>query len=141
MADLRQRKMQTKVRQLSSGRTVGGIPLGRGSVAHLLRNRFYIGEVASRARSFPVSSLRDCTRHDPAGGREHCCGLARAHDLGGGLCVGGKMSTRRAPGRIEAGHRGLQAGAGAEKVSIRRQDFRRRGFDECLCVKGRVGLF
>ena len=46
MADLRQRKIQTKVRHLSSGRTIGGIPLGRGSVAHLLRNRFYIGEVA-----------------------------------------------------------------------------------------------
>jgi DNA invertase Pin-like site-specific DNA recombinase len=46
MADLRQRKIQTKIRRLSSGRTVGGIPLGRGSVAHLLRNRFYIGEVA-----------------------------------------------------------------------------------------------
>ena len=46
MADLRQRKIQTKVRRLSSGRTVGGNPLTRGPLAHLLRNRFYIGEVA-----------------------------------------------------------------------------------------------
>jgi site-specific DNA recombinase len=53
MADLRQRKMQTKVRHLSSGRTVGGIPLGRGSVAHLLRNRFYIGEVAFKGEILP----------------------------------------------------------------------------------------
>lgn len=53
IADLRQRKMQTKVRHLSSGRTVGGIPLGRGSVAHLLRNRFYIGEVAFKGEILP----------------------------------------------------------------------------------------
>src|SRR5262249_50656428 len=29
-----------------TGETVGGIPFTRGSLAHLLRNRFYIGEVA-----------------------------------------------------------------------------------------------
>jgi len=53
MADLRERKIQTKVRHLSSGRTVGGIPLARGSVAHLLRNRFYIGEVAFKGEILP----------------------------------------------------------------------------------------
>jgi site-specific DNA recombinase len=53
MADLRERKIQTKVRHLSSGRTVGGIPIGRGSVAHLLRNRFYIGEVAFKGEILP----------------------------------------------------------------------------------------
>jgi DNA invertase Pin-like site-specific DNA recombinase len=53
MADLRERNIQTKVRHLSSGRTVGGIPLGRGSVAHLLRNRFYIGEVAFKGEILP----------------------------------------------------------------------------------------
>jgi DNA invertase Pin-like site-specific DNA recombinase len=53
MADLRERKIQTKIRHLSSGRTVGGIPLGRGSVAHLLRNRFYIGEVAFKGEILP----------------------------------------------------------------------------------------
>jgi hypothetical protein len=35
----------TKVRTLKSGATVGGIPFTRGPLAHLLRNRFYIGEV------------------------------------------------------------------------------------------------
>jgi site-specific DNA recombinase len=35
MQDLRQRKILTKVRRLSSGRAVGGIPLTRGSLAHL----------------------------------------------------------------------------------------------------------
>jgi len=45
MADLRQRDIVTKVRTLKSGKTVGGIPFTRGPLAHLLRNRFYLGEV------------------------------------------------------------------------------------------------
>src|SRR5580692_10987314 len=46
MADLRKRDIVTKVRTLKTGEPVGGIPLTRGPLAHLLRNRFYIGEVA-----------------------------------------------------------------------------------------------
>jgi site-specific DNA recombinase len=46
MADLRQRGVVAKVRTLKTGETGGGIPFTRGSLAHLLRNRFYIGEVA-----------------------------------------------------------------------------------------------
>jgi site-specific DNA recombinase len=45
MADLRKQGIVTKVRTLRSGATVGGIPFTRGPLAHLLRNRFYIGEV------------------------------------------------------------------------------------------------
>ena len=45
MADLRKRGIVTKVRTLRSGEKVGGIPFTRGPLAHLLRNRFYIGEV------------------------------------------------------------------------------------------------
>jgi hypothetical protein len=45
MADLRKRGIVTKVRTLRTGETVGGIPFTRGPLAHLLRNRFYIGEV------------------------------------------------------------------------------------------------
>src|SRR6476660_9921211 len=45
MADLRQQGIVTKVRTLKSGATVGGIPFTRGPLAHLLRNRFYIGDV------------------------------------------------------------------------------------------------
>jgi site-specific DNA recombinase len=45
LADLRERGIVTKVRQLSGSRTIGGIPFTRGSLAYLLRNRFYIGEV------------------------------------------------------------------------------------------------
>jgi site-specific DNA recombinase len=45
MADLRKRGIVTKLRTLRSGQKVGGIPFTRGPLAHLLRNRFYIGEV------------------------------------------------------------------------------------------------
>src|ERR1700730_8597254 len=45
MADLRKQRIVTKVRTLKTGATVGGIPFTRGPLAHLLRNRFYIGEV------------------------------------------------------------------------------------------------
>jgi hypothetical protein len=46
LADLRDRGIVTKVRTLKTGKTVGGIPFTRGPLAHLLRNRFYIGEVS-----------------------------------------------------------------------------------------------
>jgi hypothetical protein len=46
MADLRQKGIVTKVRTLKTGETIGGIPFTRGPLAHLLRNRFYIGEVS-----------------------------------------------------------------------------------------------
>jgi DNA invertase Pin-like site-specific DNA recombinase len=46
MGDLRKRGIVTKVRTLKTGKTVGGIPFTRGPLAHLLRNRFYVGEVA-----------------------------------------------------------------------------------------------
>src|SRR6266571_6877439 len=53
MADLRERGIVTKVRSLKSGRTVGGIPFTRGPLAHLLRNRFYIGEVVFKGEVLP----------------------------------------------------------------------------------------
>jgi site-specific DNA recombinase len=46
MADLRKRGIVTKLRKLKTGERIGGIPFARGSLAQLLRNRFYIGEVA-----------------------------------------------------------------------------------------------
>jgi DNA invertase Pin-like site-specific DNA recombinase len=45
LVELRKGGIVTKVRTLKTGRTVGGIPFTRGPLAHLLRNRFYIGEV------------------------------------------------------------------------------------------------
>jgi site-specific DNA recombinase len=53
LADLRGTGVKTKVRPLSTGRTIGGIPFTRGSLAHFLRNRFYIGEVTYKGEVFP----------------------------------------------------------------------------------------
>src|SRR5262249_14264576 len=47
------RGIVTKVRSLKTGRTIGGIPFTRGPLAHLLRNRFYIGEVAFKGEILP----------------------------------------------------------------------------------------
>jgi site-specific DNA recombinase len=53
MADLRERGIVTRVRSLKTGRTIGGIPFTRGPLAYLLRNRFYIGEVAFKCEILP----------------------------------------------------------------------------------------
>jgi site-specific DNA recombinase len=53
MADLRKQGIVSKVRTLKSGATVGGIPFTRGPLAHLLRNRFYVGEVAFKGDILP----------------------------------------------------------------------------------------
>src|SRR5262245_27445985 len=52
MADLRRTGITTKVRPLSNGRSIGGIPFTRGPLAAFLRNRFYIGEVTYRGEIF-----------------------------------------------------------------------------------------
>ncbi|WP_375462184.1 recombinase family protein [uncultured Enterovirga sp.] len=46
LVDLREQGVVTKLRQLSNGRTIGGIPFTRGPLAYLLRNRFYVGEIS-----------------------------------------------------------------------------------------------
>jgi len=53
LADLRTTGIKTKVRPLANGRTIGGIPFTRGSLAAFLRNRFYIGEVRYKGEVFP----------------------------------------------------------------------------------------
>ena len=53
LTDLRKTGVKTKLRPLSNGRTIGGIPFTRGSLAALLRNRFYIGEVRYKGEVFP----------------------------------------------------------------------------------------
>src|SRR5256712_6793518 len=46
--DLDRRGIRSKPRRHSTGRTVGGGSFGVGALAHLLKNRFYIGEVVYR---------------------------------------------------------------------------------------------
>ena len=53
IADLRKRGIVSKLRTLKSGHTVGGIPHTRGPLAHILRNRFYIGEVVFKGDTLP----------------------------------------------------------------------------------------
>ena len=53
LADLQTTGVKTKVRPLSNGRTIGGIPFTRGPLAAFLRNRFYIGEVRYKGEVFP----------------------------------------------------------------------------------------
>ena len=38
---------------MSNGKTIGGIPFTRGSLAAFLRNRFYVGEVRYKGEVFP----------------------------------------------------------------------------------------
>jgi site-specific DNA recombinase len=46
--DLDRRGIRSKPRRRSNGRTIGGGRFGVGALAHLLKNRFYIGEVVYR---------------------------------------------------------------------------------------------
>src|SRR5215211_1823183 len=46
--ELDRQGIRSKRRRLSNGRTVGGGRFGVGALAHLLKNRFYIGEVVYR---------------------------------------------------------------------------------------------
>ena len=48
MQDLDRKGVRTKRRLGANGRSTGGIRFGVGPLAHLLRNRFYIGEVVYR---------------------------------------------------------------------------------------------
>jgi site-specific DNA recombinase len=50
--DLERRGIRTKQRQLKDGRIIGGVAFGVGGLAHLLKNRFYIGEVVYCGETF-----------------------------------------------------------------------------------------
>jgi site-specific DNA recombinase len=53
LRELRERNIRTKTRQLSTGKTRGGIPFGRGALYYVLSNHFYIGEVKYRNEILP----------------------------------------------------------------------------------------
>jgi site-specific DNA recombinase len=53
MRHLRKRGIVTKQRLLRSGKAIGGIPFTRGPLQHLLRNRFYVGEVMFKDEILP----------------------------------------------------------------------------------------
>jgi DNA invertase Pin-like site-specific DNA recombinase len=49
-ADLDRQGIRTRRRTLSNGKTRGGIRFGVGTLGHLLRNRFYVGQVVYRGK-------------------------------------------------------------------------------------------
>ncbi|MGI9425342.1 MAG: recombinase family protein, partial [Hyphomicrobiaceae bacterium] len=51
--DLRSRGIVSRVRQLSSGRRIGGVPMANGPLMNILRNRTYLGEINHRGASYP----------------------------------------------------------------------------------------
>src|ERR671917_183523 len=50
--DLRRRKILTKQSRRSNGSVRGGIPFAKGSLAYLLRNRVYIGDIVHKGKHF-----------------------------------------------------------------------------------------
>jgi len=66
--DLRERGIRTRPRARASGKIVGGVPFTNGPLAHLLRNRVYLGEInhkglpASTSRSSRLTCSRPCRR-------------------------------------------------------------------------------
>ena len=50
--DLREQGIVTRKRTLSSGRAIGGRALTNGPLAHMLRNRMYVGEINHRDKSY-----------------------------------------------------------------------------------------
>ena len=51
--ELRRRDVRTRIRTLATGKTIGGVHLTNGPLAHLLRNRHYLGEINHRKHSWP----------------------------------------------------------------------------------------
>ena len=52
--ELREKGIVTRSRILNSGRTIGGVPLTNGPLAHLLANRVYLGEINHKGQSYPA---------------------------------------------------------------------------------------
>jgi DNA invertase Pin-like site-specific DNA recombinase len=50
--ELRRRDIRTRVRKFATGRIIGGVHLTNGPLAHLLRNRHYLGEINHRGQSW-----------------------------------------------------------------------------------------
>jgi site-specific DNA recombinase len=51
--DLRHRELRSKVRQLSTGATRGGVYFTQGPLFYMLRNHFYVGEVKFKGEILP----------------------------------------------------------------------------------------
>ena len=56
VTDLEARNLRSKLRLLSNGKTRGGVPFTQGPLFYMLRNRFYVGEVAVSERDLSGTS-------------------------------------------------------------------------------------
>ena len=54
LAELHERNIRTRLRTLSSGRLIGGVFFTKGPLAHLLKNRMYLGELNHHGQSYPA---------------------------------------------------------------------------------------
>jgi site-specific DNA recombinase len=50
--ELRNRGSLTRRRDLATGRTIGGVPVTKGPLAYMLKNRMYLGEINHRDKSY-----------------------------------------------------------------------------------------
>src|SRR5918997_5492426 len=50
--EMQERGIRSVRRRRADGRPCGSTPIGRGALAHILRNRFYLGEVAYKGRIY-----------------------------------------------------------------------------------------
>jgi site-specific DNA recombinase len=57
MRELRDREVVTRLRALSSGKTIGGIAFTKGPLAYFLKNRMYLGEINHGQSSYPGEHL------------------------------------------------------------------------------------
>jgi len=51
--ELNAKGVVTRSRTLQTGQTIGGVPLTRGPLGNLLKNRIYVGEIAHKEQSYP----------------------------------------------------------------------------------------
>jgi DNA invertase Pin-like site-specific DNA recombinase len=53
VTELGERNARSKLRQLSNGKTRGGVPFRQGALFYMLRNRFYLGEIFYKGEIHP----------------------------------------------------------------------------------------
>jgi site-specific DNA recombinase len=97
--DLDQSGIRSKPRQLANGRLIGGGPFGVGALAHLLKNRFYIGEVVYRGEVYrgEHEPVLDSALFEEVQGKLAAQAVARRHRLRGSpaLLTGRLFDDRR----------------------------------------------
>ena len=87
--ELDRQGIRSKRRQLSNGRSVGGARFGVGALAHLLKNRFYIGEVVYRGEVYRAEHepILDLTLFEAVQGKLAAQAVARRCRLRGSRAI------------------------------------------------------